>query len=428
MELESGTGDSTGALQGDIAILRQELLNMEAKRDALLRQIEQEEQSITDDKDSPLPSPVDTVADDQEQKRLQDILMAYRLTGVTLFNGDEFDHQDWSQYDVDDILEGPKDAGIRFDTFALGRYYEPYYIMLRTTPIGTRNNPQNLDDDEDPQLDIKKTFEIVKHTIPHWIPLRELEKRYLNRDMSTFTRSVSDYLQAFVTRRENINEIISTFSLDKSLIQAATAASEAAAVAAAAAAVEEGATTPAPEQDAISIPEITCKTKDAAIRDIVLSCFQYDTLFTLYHRRQARVSKKKDAGNQQKPTTATSTSMFSSNFGDNTKLLDDDDLAMDLDKESEEELELKADLELLKSHPGAAVLSVQIHLIYEGSHSTTPTRADVRFSRGLDLIQIDSLPRKHPLREQHAKWINSLTTNYSLYHAILSIADLHKPQ
>lgn len=49
--------------------------------------------------------------------------MAYRLTGVTLFNGDEFDHQDWSQYDVDDILEGPKDAGIRFDTFALGNFF-----------------------------------------------------------------------------------------------------------------------------------------------------------------------------------------------------------------------------------------------------------------------------------------------------------------
>lgn len=56
--------------------------------------------------------------------------------------------------------------------------------MLRTTPIGTRNNPQNLDEDVDPQVDTKKTFEIVKHTIPYWIPLRELEKRYLNRDMS----------------------------------------------------------------------------------------------------------------------------------------------------------------------------------------------------------------------------------------------------
>lgn len=56
--------------------------------------------------------------------------------------------------------------------------------MLRTTPIGTRNNPQNVDEDEDSQPETKKTFEIVKHTIPHWIPLRELEKRYLNRDMS----------------------------------------------------------------------------------------------------------------------------------------------------------------------------------------------------------------------------------------------------
>jgi hypothetical protein len=133
---------------------------MEAKRDALLRQIEQEEKSITDgnmillshdlgsanfttkflilifislhplfwwrshvDYDPPsAPEPEVVAADDQEQKRLQDILMAYRLTGVTLFNGDEFDQQDWSQYGVDDILEGPKDAGIRFDTFALGNY------------------------------------------------------------------------------------------------------------------------------------------------------------------------------------------------------------------------------------------------------------------------------------------------------------------
>lgn len=61
--------------------------------------------------------------------------MAYRLTGVTLFNGDEFDHQDWSQYDVDDILEGPKDAGIRFDTFALGTF-----IFLYCIPPGLISN------------------------------------------------------------------------------------------------------------------------------------------------------------------------------------------------------------------------------------------------------------------------------------------------
>lgn len=132
---------------------------MEARRNALLRQIEQEEQSITDgnaiffhdfgseyitmklriliftshhpsswwrscvDNDTPsAPAPEVVIAHDQELKRLQDILMAYRLTGVTLFNGDEFGQQDWSQYGVDDVLEGPKDAGIRFDTFAFGNY------------------------------------------------------------------------------------------------------------------------------------------------------------------------------------------------------------------------------------------------------------------------------------------------------------------
>jgi hypothetical protein len=57
--------------------------------------------------------------------------------------------------------------------------------MLRTTPKkDTMNNAQDKND-EDFRLDTRNsTFEIAKHTIPHWIPLRELEKRYLNRDMS----------------------------------------------------------------------------------------------------------------------------------------------------------------------------------------------------------------------------------------------------
>ncbi|KAG0283507.1 hypothetical protein BGZ96_012094 [Linnemannia gamsii] len=415
--MEQGTSGSTSALQGDIDILQQELLNMEARRNSLLRQIEQEEQSITEDNDTPsAPAPEVIIADDQEQKRLQDILMAYRLTGVTLFNGDEFGQQDWSQYDVDDILEGPKDAGIRFETFALGKYYEPYYIMLRTTPKkGTTNNAQDNNDD-DVQPDTSSTFEIAKHTIPHWIPLRELERRYLNRDMSTFTRSVSDYLQAFVTRRENINEIIKTFTLDDSLIQEATAT-----VAVAEAAARADAITSTPEQDPISVPRITCQAKDAAIRDVVLSCLRYDALFTLFHRRQDR-DKKKIVG--RKPTTTASA--FSSTF-DNTKLLGDIDLDMDVDeKDSEEQLDHKADIEFLTSQSAVPALSVQIHLIYEDTLSTRPTWADILFSDGHDLVQVDTLSAKDPLRAQHKKWTNLLSTNHSLFNAILSIADLHK--
>ncbi|KAG0197866.1 hypothetical protein BGX33_000278 [Mortierella sp. NVP41] len=378
--MEPGTSDSTAALQGDVDILRQELLHMEAKREALLRQIEQEEQSLLDD-DPTQGVPQPTLADDQEQKRLQDILMAYRLTGVTLFNGDEFNQQDWSQYGVTDLLDGPKDAGIRFDTFALRKYYEPYYIMLRTTPKGRKNRTA---DDEDMQLDPRRsTFEIAKHTIPHWIPLRELEKHYLNRDISTFTRSVSDYLQAFVTRRENIQQLISTFTLDDSILTTN----------------EETEADPDQPQAPITLPRITCQTKDAAIRDVVLSCFRYDALFTLYHRRQAREQKRNEAKAKSKASGFTSTTA-TTNF---STLMGDYQLDMDIDnEESEEQGERKEDLELLKGP--VAALSVQIHLVYDDLKSTMPSRAEVQFSKGHDAILLDRLSTEDSLRAQHAQW------------------------
>lgn len=228
---------------------------------------------------------------------------------------------------------------------------------------------------------------------------------------------MSDYLQAFVTRRENINELIKTFTLDDSLIHEAKAT-----VAAAVEAARVDAITPTPEQDPISVPRITCQAKDAAIRDVVLSCLRYDALFTLSHRRQDR-DKKKLA--ERKSTTTTSA--FPSTF-DNAKLMGDIDLDMDVDeKDSEEQLERKADIEFLTSQSAVPALSVQIHLVYEDPLSTRPTRADVLFSEGHDLVKVDTLSAKDPLRAQHKKWTNLLTTNYSLFNAILSIADLHKP-
>jgi hypothetical protein len=219
---------------------------------------------------------------------------------------------------------------------------------------------------------------------------------------------VSDYLQAFVTKRENIVEIVKTLSLDDSLIQEATAAAR------------EEASTSTPEQNPISVPRVTCQAKDAAIRDVVLGCFRYDVLFTLYHRRRTRDQKKL----AEKELTTT-TSAFSSTL-DNTKLLGDNDLNMDVDdKDLEEQLERKADIELLTSQ-SVPNLSVQIHLVYEDPKSTRPTRADIRFSDGQDLVKGDTLSAKDPLHAQHNKWANLLTSNHSLFNAILSIADLHK--
>ncbi|KAF9902364.1 hypothetical protein EC991_004996 [Linnemannia zychae] len=402
--MNSGTSDSTAALQGDIEILRQEC-----------EQIEQEEQSIEEDHPSP-PQPVPTIENDKEQRRLQDILMAYRLTGVTLFNSDEFDQQDWSLYDVDDILEGPKDAGIRFDTFALGKYYEPYYIMLRSAPKDKENELQN---DEDQLNNRKSTFEITKHTIPHWIPLRETEKHYLNRDMSTFTRNISDYLQAFVTRRENIIQIIKDFTLDDSLFKAAATS-----VTAAVAEGEEAA------HGLTSLPIISCQAKDAAIRDVVLSCFRYNTLFALYNRRQAREQKRLAKNSTKDPSTHRSGFPSSTNTTNISKLLGGHDLAMDIDtendsnvEETEEQRELKEDLDLLRT-PEPIILSVEIHLIYDDLQSTTPTRADIQFSKGHDVVRLETLSSRDPIRALHARWTKLLTKSYSLLDAFKGIADL----
>lgn len=44
---------------------------------------------------------------------------------------------------------------------------------------------------------------VVKHTLPHFVPLDEA-KRHLEKDMTQFFREVSDYLNAFVTRRQQV--------------------------------------------------------------------------------------------------------------------------------------------------------------------------------------------------------------------------------
>ncbi|KAF9920658.1 hypothetical protein FBU30_009487 [Linnemannia zychae] len=408
--------DSTIALQGDIEILRQELLNMEAKRDALRRQIEEEERNIQHDATPPIEEPpVPTAKDELEQKRLQDILMAYRLTGVTLFNGDEFNQQDWSQYGLKDIIDSPKDAGIRFDTFALRKYYEPYYVMLSVTPKARRASPQ---DNDEADIDIRKSiFEITKHTIPHWVPLRELEKRYLNRDMSTFTRLVSDYLQAYVTRRENLSQVVKTFTLDDTLIQVATSSVEG----------TTATTTTPPGQGPISIPQISCLAQDAAVRDITLHCFRYDVMFKLYHLHLAR-EKQKRARNE----TTTKSGIFlsaTSNTPNSTvnidKPTDNHDLEMDIDGEdndSEEHREREECLGLLKSTE--PIVSAKIHLVYGDLQSTLPARVNVQFLKGNYPIQLDSLPVKDPLRLQHSQWVKILSNDFSLYNAILNIADL----
>ncbi|KAF9349535.1 hypothetical protein BGX34_001750 [Mortierella sp. NVP85] len=217
LDLDFTPSDATSSLQQDVDILRQELMSLEAKRDALLKQIEQEEQGMIDDAAALNPQKLETV--DRNQQVMHDILMAYRLTGITIFDAEEMEESDWSKYNMENFPSRPKEMGIRFETFANGKvylfleeihvaikifntrtsfsisitasYHEPYYVMVRKRT----GSPDDGDAEEQEGDTSQGTLYITKHTIPHWIPLRDIEKRYLNRDLSTFTRLISERLQ-----------------------------------------------------------------------------------------------------------------------------------------------------------------------------------------------------------------------------------------
>ncbi|KAF9994779.1 hypothetical protein BGZ79_000419, partial [Entomortierella chlamydospora] len=188
--MDSTGSQASSALQEDVDILRRELQALEAKREALLQQIEQEERVMSEETAALAPAP--TAKADKDQRKMQDILTAYRLTGVTMFNASEFEESDWSKYNMPDFPIGPKEIGIRFETFANGMYHEPYYIMITGQATSQTDDDQ---EDQDNRTENGSVLKISKHTIPHWIPLRDIEKRHLNRDMSvgpTYSLQQSD--------------------------------------------------------------------------------------------------------------------------------------------------------------------------------------------------------------------------------------------
>ncbi|KAF9180159.1 hypothetical protein BGZ51_006413 [Haplosporangium sp. Z 767] len=369
--MNPGASEASSALQDDIDILRQELSSMEAKRDALLKRIEEEEKGMAEDTASLVPPPIST--SEKDQRRTQDILMAYRLTGVTIFNDDEFDQQDLSMNGADEIPARPKRVGIRFETFAQAKYHESYYVMLaKTAP--TQDSEETEGGVGSSATGNRGILHIVKHTIPHWIPLRDIERRYLNRDMSTFTHKVSDYLQAFVGRRENINRLLQDLS--------------------AASSTYPGANPDTMEQT--TIPYLKCQSQDAAIRDVVLFFYRYDTLLKLFNRRRAKQARVADKENLD---------------------MEIDETPQGQEPNKEENLDLE--------NTSGPHLSAHVHLVYDDITTTRPTHVDVKFSSGNNSIFIDALPATDPQREQHVQWEQLLRTEYSLVEAIARIAELY---
>ncbi|GJJ67806.1 hypothetical protein EMPS_00152 [Entomortierella parvispora] len=379
------TNDSASALQEDVNILRQEYLKMETKRDALLKQIEQEEKAIQEETKTLGLPPANKA--DKEQRRMQEIMMAYRLTGVTLFTEDELETHDELDLDLDETPpEAKKQIGIRFETFALSKYHEPYYVMIKLSQPDKENiPPAGSQDAQQPTM----TFQISNHTIPHWIPLRDLEKRYLNRDMSTFTTRISEYLQAFVTRREYISRTIHEFN---SAVQTIFKL----------------------YQHGHTLPQMELRSQDAAIRGVVLLITRYDALFQLLHMYRTRANREIEKSKR-------------SILGAMDMDIDVDLPSTDSNEDKEEGLleSEKTALEGMRGLKGSAAFA-QIHLVYDDLTSTKPTEVQVKFANGNERIRIEKLPSGSPMRNQYNHWVKILKTEESLVDALDRIADLYR--
>jgi len=100
-----------------------------------------------------------------------EVNIAYRLAGKSVF-----------------VLEDHR-LGIRLETSFNGKYYESYYVIL------------NYNDNHAEKLSI------FKHTIPYFIPHENILKHYLNKNIKVYIDELSDYLHAYVSRREQFNEV-----------------------------------------------------------------------------------------------------------------------------------------------------------------------------------------------------------------------------
>ncbi|KAI8141000.1 hypothetical protein BJV82DRAFT_620414 [Fennellomyces sp. T-0311] len=99
---------------------------------------------------------------------VQEVIGYYRLAGRTKFKFQNYE-------------------GIRLETFYRQSYCESYYVLW--------------------QVNGEDRAAIAKHTIPNFIPLERISDAFFPHDIDTFVRVLHDFLLAYVSRREQLDEL-----------------------------------------------------------------------------------------------------------------------------------------------------------------------------------------------------------------------------
>lgn len=110
-------------------------------------------------------------------------------------------------------------SGIRFETSYNGSYYEQYYVILDLATDEGKVRCCSLEKSWGADITKEKPphrpvpllcppfhfplHQIYRHTLPPLVPLRELAP-YVAKDLARFVSAVSDYLNAYVARRQQV--------------------------------------------------------------------------------------------------------------------------------------------------------------------------------------------------------------------------------
>ena len=57
------------------------------------------------------------------------------------------------------------------------------------------------------ELEFKGQLQVYRHTLPYFMPVADIAERWLNDDMRHFVDEIGDMLNAFVSRRQQVNKL-----------------------------------------------------------------------------------------------------------------------------------------------------------------------------------------------------------------------------
>eukprot|EP00250_Pteridium_aquilinum_P024162 c2854_g1_i1 orf=379-1431(+) len=81
-----------------------------------------------------------------------------------------------------------RQIGVQFDTFYAGERVESFYLVLAGQSAF-------------------ESLSVQAHTVPFFVPLKEVETEYLSSSASMFINVTGDLLQAYISRREQIKKL-----------------------------------------------------------------------------------------------------------------------------------------------------------------------------------------------------------------------------